>query len=437
MRAGRKAATVGLYVLLGCLFGCISSAILGSWVQGFGVVLGGVTGLALLGLFLGVILFLVVRVPVPGFPLIGMARRNLKHQAERSVFGLVALFVGVVSIGFAAISIDNARNQTRGRNIDMSGVNLRIYSVTDQEAALLESLNHPQVNAVHVDYSVDARVRTASDSLIAGLTEVVARREHDLRWNLTLVDSAVVGSGQAAFVGSGLAARNHLAVGDELRLVGDGAEVTVRLAGIFAQSGGMLDLGAPPNALIVPFLLARQLGEGPMALQANVGVEETALGSVAEAVGAAVPTSVVIGKDALRDAINRILTGLFWFVIAVAGLALVAGAVLIANAVGLSMLERKRELGVLKAIGYSSGQVLWTVVLENLMLGLIGSGTGILGLLITVGVVNQKFPAVALSLGPVEAISLILVATGLAVGSATLVAWHPTHVRPQTILRGL
>ena len=71
------------------------------------------------------------------------------------------------------------------------------------------------------------------------------------------------------------------------------------------------------------------------------------------------------------------------------GLALVAGGVLIANSVGLAMLDRRREMRIFKAIGYSSARLL----------------TG------------------------------IAVATAIAFASAVTVAWRPTHARPLAVLR--
>src|SRR5258708_15368167 len=54
----------------------------------------------------------------------------------------------------------------------------------------------------------------------------------------------------------------------------------------------------------------------------------------------------------------------------VAVLSLFAGAVIIANTVALSTLERRRQVGVMKAIGLKGQRVLAQMVLENGIIGL-------------------------------------------------------------------
>ncbi|MPM82024.1 hypothetical protein SDC9_129082 [bioreactor metagenome] len=56
-----------------------------------------------------------------------------------------------------------------------------------------------------------------------------------------------------------------------------------------------------------------------------------------------------------------------------AGLAVLAGLLLVANSVNLTMLERRFEIGVFKSIGYSQRQVLFTQVLEYGLMSLVVS----------------------------------------------------------------
>jgi ABC-type antimicrobial peptide transport system permease subunit len=60
-------------------------------------------------------------------------------------------------------------------------------------------------------------------------------------------------------------------------------------------------------------------------------------------------------------------------VIAVASLSLIAGVIIIANAVALAMLERRRELGILKSVGYTSGTILSQVLIEFGITGGVGA----------------------------------------------------------------
>jgi putative ABC transport system permease protein len=58
-------------------------------------------------------------------------------------------------------------------------------------------------------------------------------------------------------------------------------------------------------------------------------------------------------------------------------LSLLAAAVAMANTVSLATLERRRQIGVLKAIGLKGRRILWIMLLENTLIGLLGGLLGI------------------------------------------------------------
>lgn len=119
-----------------------------------------------------------------------------------------------------------------------------------------------------------------------------------------------------------------------------------------------------------------------------------------------------------------------------AGLALVAGGVLIANAVSLAMIERQYEIGVLKAMGYSRNQVLRTVLFEY---GLGGTLASVLGLLRVVAftvilTMVQEVTEGMLAIDPLSSLLIVDVAVGLTLVAALVTDWRPTTVRPLVML---
>jgi len=114
----------------------------------------------------------------------------------------------------------------------------------------------------------------------------------------------------------------------------------------------------------------------------------------------------------------------------------VAGAVLIANSVGLAMVERRYEMAILKTVGYSQGQVLRTILLEHAILGLLAGIAGLGGVVLAVALINTQDirPELVFDLPP--ALAVMLVGVVIALGSAAAVAWQPTRARPLTVLRG-
>jgi len=130
-----------------------------------------------------------------------------------------------------------------------------------------------------------------------------------------------------------------------------------------------------------------------------------------------------------------VLNKLTLVLLVIASLALLAGIVLIANTVALALLERRRELGILKAVGYTSRDVLDAVLVENGAIGVVG---GMLAMLLVAAVApllghavyNQPFSVpVPLMLAAIPLTAAICMAV------AAAVAWSATRVRPLEVLR--
>jgi putative ABC transport system permease protein len=164
-------------------------------------------------------------------------------------------------------------------------------------------------------------------------------------------------------------------------------------------------------------------------------VEESHLGALSQSLQHGAPESLLLRRADVAAETKGAMENLFAFVVATAGLALLAGGVLIANSVGLAMLERRREMGIFKAIGYSSARILAGIGVEYALLGLVAgiAGMGAVGLAFRI--INRLRPAAQLALDPVQAPTMIAAAILIALASALAVAWRPTHAMPLEVLR--
>lgn len=81
-------------------------------------------------------------------------------------------------------------------------------------------------------------------------------------------------------------------------------------------------------------------------------------------------------------AVNNVLNVINAIVIGIAMISLFVGGVGIANTMYTSVVERKKEIGVMKAIGAKNSEILWLFLIESGLLGLVG---GIVGALIGLG----------------------------------------------------
>lgn len=133
--------------------------------------------------------------------------------------------------------------------------------------------------------------------------------------------------------------------------------------------------------------------------------------------------------------INQVLNNLIILLTTVASLAMIAGLIIIANAVALAMLERQREIGILKSVGYTSRSVLATVLIENGLVGLLGSLVAMLLVAGSITVLSRFVFQVQISVGP-WLIALIVATTSfVTMLVALLVSWNATRVRPLEVLR--
>jgi len=80
--------------------------------------------------------------------------------------------------------------------------------------------------------------------------------------------------------------------------------------------------------------------------------------------------------------VNNVLNIINVIVIGIALISLFVGGVGIANTMYTSVLERTKEIGVMKAIGARNSDIMWIFMIESGLLGLVG---GIVGALMGLG----------------------------------------------------
>lgn len=431
--AGASAASAGLYLLLAVLFTAVSTMIMGSVPAGAVVVAIAAVGTVVLGGLLALLLRLLVAMPMPHLPLLNMARANLRSQPTRSAFALIALFIGVFAIGVAAAALTTGRDRVAARRGSDEGYNLRVHPGPGEHNTVERALRDAGAAGVVANRSASVRTRTAAGRDLGMLRSAVVVTPADLD-ALAQVDGIWTGAaGDAVVAGMLRQPPFGIAQGDTLYVTGPGGERPVRVAAFHAPRDG--EFFAAPQGIVVSAADAAALGVDTVASSFVARVDVARLDEVSAALGASLPGSLLVSRRDLNEFLVATYRNLFLFVIAIAGLALVAGAVLVANAVSLAMLERRRELGILMAVGFTSRRVLRTILLENGALGLVAGAAGLAAVHIVIAIVNARESAAELGLATVPGVLLVLTAILLATGAATAVAWGPVHVRPLEVLR--
>ncbi len=136
----------------------------------------------------------------------------------------------------------------------------------------------------------------------------------------------------------------------------------------------------------------------------------------------------------LLGQLQEVLSLLENFVIGIAALSLVVGSIGIANIMLVSVTERTREIGIMKAVGAQRRDIIGLFITEAVIIGIIGSVIGtILG--VAVGYAGAQYIGVPLTY-PVEWFG-IAIAVGILVGvlAGLYPAWSAAKTDPIDALR--
>jgi putative ABC transport system permease protein len=242
--------------------------------------------------------------------------------------------------------------------------------------------------------------------------------------------------------------------GDHDFEIGDTVEITTlqpkrpfEVVGV-ARYGSETSLG---GASLVVFtipaaqaLLDREGQLDQILAAAQAGTNEDELAAAIEPVlpdDAEVSTAAEIAQEASDDVSG--VTAIFrYFFLAFAGIALFVGAFVIFNTFSITVAQRTREFATLRTIGASRRQILVTVILESLVIGLLASLVGLaLGLVLAEGL-QALFRAFGIDLPSAERVFAmrtvwvsLLVGMGVTLAAGLFPALRATRVPPIAAVR--
>ena len=255
-----------------------------------------------------------------------------------------------------------------------------------------------------------------------------------------------IGPGEVG-IDDNTAERHGYRVGQTIGVIARGSEQQMRIAGI-VRIGGVASLGGATMA-IFDFPTAQRLFNlqgrlSSISVAASRGYTRAQLLREIRPLlppNAQARTGTGQAKQATHDT-SGFLNIIQNFLLAFAGIALFVGSFVIANTLSITIAQRTRELATLRTLGATRRQVLRTVMLEALVIGLLASITGLLvGIGLAKGL-NSLFKSVGIDLpqaSTVIATRTIVVSLAVGVAVTLLAALRPalraTHVPPIAAVR--
>src|SRR3954463_8169039 len=390
----------------------------------------------------------------------------LKGLAGRKVRALLTAFA--VVIGVAMVSGTFVLTDTMQKAFD--GIFTASYQQTDAVIAGKQIVKGSQSGAATVPETLLARVRALPEVEAAGGTIApIASNRAEIFGR----DGKAVGSGGAPQFGLGndaslpqfsplelktgqwpegskqvaldadTAAAQNFNVGDTVTVATLGAKHRYEVTGI-ATFGGLDTLGGATIAIwdlpTAQTLLKKRGQFDGISIAAKDG---TSSAELIRAVQPLVPASLQVKgseEQAAADAkdTNVIVKAIRYFLLGFGAIALFVGAFVIFNTLSITVAQRTREFATLRTLGASRKQVMRSVVVEGLVIGLLASAIGLFagfGLAKLLSALGGDLPEVGLVIGVRTILVSLALGTVITLLASIMPALRATRVPPIAAVR--
>jgi putative ABC transport system permease protein len=365
---------LGLAALFAGLFGSVDSAVA---VVGIGVVLV-FFGVSVLGRTVSLPLSRFIGSPLPRLRGVTgeIARENAMRNPKRTAASASALMIGVGLVGFITIFVASAK-ASQDQAIDESFTGDIVVTSGGGLMGGVDPSLAQRLNALpEVAYATGMRQGFASvDGDVTFVTGVNTATAFDVIDIEPIEGRQADLSTYAIGVSEEVAKDKGLAVGDTLPVAfKDTGQQQLRVAMIYGEDQvvGSYLLGMP--AYDANYLT--HYDNQVVVKQSSDVSQEAALAAV-EDTSAAYPGVTVLDRDGYKAEQSEFLNQMLGLVYALLGLAILIALLGIANTLALSILERTREIGLLRAVGMTRPQLRSAIRWESVIIALQGTALGL------------------------------------------------------------
>jgi putative ABC transport system permease protein len=261
------------------------------------------------------------------------------------------------------------------------------------------------------------------------------------------------------FVGATFAQKNHIKIGDSISLA-TGAVTKIPAP---LKVTAILTTGGPEDeSIVVPLSLAQSLAGKPgqyrkLYVSALTKPEDDFarrdpktmkpdeferwscspyVSSIAYSIQQALPGADVRVIRRVAEGEGQILTRVRMLLWLVTGAALLAAALAVGASAAASVIERRTEIGLMKALGAGSGMVGFLLAAEQLLLAFVGGGIGYVLGIILARILGQKIFGASPEPSFIVFFVVIALAAGVTLLGSALPLRRASRYQPAPILRG-
>ena len=364
----------------------------------------------------------------------------------------------IEGLGTGLIFIESSAAATTSQGGGFAG--LASSTLVQGDANAITSNGIPGVTSVAARMSFDAQAiaggNNVGSEIVMTSSEYAEVRDLDLRYGSFITEFHDNERSLVAVLGARVADTLYPGidpVGQEVRLSFAGGRITLAFAviGVLEAQGGaseaddqvFLPISAMAGRLRFLYTPSGDLRVSQIDVQTDSNADgERVKEDISELLlflhDTTEPDFVIQSQDDLISAATEVSNTLSILLGSIAGISLVVGGIGVMNIMLVSVTERTREIGIRRAVGATTRDIVMQFVAEALMLSVFG---GIVGIAIGIGasiVINGR------ELGGQEMITLVqpwsiaaafLVAAGVGFASGSYPAYRATLIDPVAALR--
>ncbi len=377
---------------------------------------------------------------------------NLRRRKGKVFFLILGLTIGITTV-VTLISITRMMNEDIANKLDAFGANIVILPRSDDLSLSYGGMN---VGGVALD------TQTLRDS------DVPKIRQIEVRENISIVSPKILGvveiEGKNVLLmgvlfpdeirlkkwwkihGSIPKSQNDVLLGNEVAVkLFKSAGDTLTIYGKQVRVSGVLDeTGSQDDYLILGDLtFVQELTKKPGALsliEVSAFCNTCPIEEIVRQISKELPHAKVTAIKQTLQTKMEALDHFKKFSIGISVIVLLIGGLIVFTNMMASVNERKREIGIFRAIGFRKSHVIRIIFLEAVIIGLIA---GIVGYLLGLGASQVIGPMITgmkggrIFLDPMLAIEVIFLSAIIGVLSSAYPALHASKMDPTDALRAL
>ena len=336
-----------------------------------------------------------------------MAVNSIRHRKLRSWLTVVGIIIGVAAI-ISLITMSHSLQGTIEQQFETFGAN-RIFvsgkgfqgpgtmsnGLTSKDVDTLEKISGIEYVTPGLFRSAEITYKKEKGfTLVGGLPagqyeEFLADTGVEMQAGRTIKDNEKY----VTMVGSRVAEKmfsKELDVGSKIQI----NKVDFKIVGIVKEIGNAQD----DNQISIPLDTAREIFDEPESVDTIIVQVKSSsdIPAIQERIEKELERKrgdtnfEVVTASQILEQIDQVLGVMQIVLVGIAAISLLVGAIGIMNSMYTSVLERTKEIGIMKAIGARNPDILWIFLIEAGMIGLVG---GILGTALGSGM--------ALAVGPI------------------------------------